>query len=57
MFFYQISRIFYRFLIIPWCDFIILDFVIIFSMTFAKNCVYSVKIYKEPSGLLYWKVN
>ena len=57
MFFYQISRIFYRFLIIPWCDFIIFDFVIIFSMTFAKSCIYSVKIYKEPSGLLYWKVN
>ena len=37
MFFYQISRIFSRFfLIISWYDFIIFDFIIIFSMTLAQ---------------------
>ena len=36
MFFYEVSRIFYRFLTIPWCNFVIFDFVIIFSMKFVK---------------------
>ena len=55
MFCYQTSRIFSRFLIISWYDFIVFNFITISAVKFAHT-VHIQSKNKKPSGLLFWEV-
>ena len=55
MFCYQTSRIFSRFLIISWYDFIVFNFITISAVKFA-HAVHIQSKNKKPSGLLFWEV-
>ena len=57
IFFYQTSHIFSRFLVISWYDFIIFLFYYHFYNEIHIYGIYSVKVYTEPSDLLFWELN
>ena len=56
MFFYQISRIFFCFLIISWYDFIIFLFYYHFCHEIWIRSIYSIKMYTEPISWIFWNI-
>ena len=52
----QVSLIFSRFLIISWYDYYFWFYYHLYNL-FCTRSKYSIKIYTEPSGLLFWNIS